>query len=187
MKTIMVDMDNVITNPLFLELINEFLGTNYELDNLTDYYLQDLITEDINKFWDFVNDRNLYEDIELFEDCYEVIEKLNKKYDVYIVTAYKWGDAHQEFIANTLRDKYLFLQDKLPFIKPEKYIFTTNKNIMNFDIRIDDRLNNLEGSDTKLLFSAWHNKNYNDEFLKDENIIRVNSWKEVEDVLLKND
>ena len=30
MKTLMVDMDNVITDSLFLDLINEFLGTNYK-------------------------------------------------------------------------------------------------------------------------------------------------------------
>lgn len=187
MKRIMIDMDNVITNPLFLEFINEFLGTNYKLDDLEEYYLQKLITKDSNKFWNFINNKNLYEDIELFDDCYEVLEKLNKKYDLYIVTAYIWGDSYDEFIVNTLRDKYLFLREKLPFIRPEKYIFTINKNIMNFDVRIDDRLNNLAGADVKLLFSAWHNKNYSDTELKENNVIRVNNWKDVEKILLDNE
>lgn len=187
MKRIMIDMDNVITNPLFLDFINEFLGTNYKLDDLDEYYLQKLITKDSDKFWDFINNKNLYKGIELFDGCYEVLEKLNKKYDVYIVTAYIWGDAYDEFIVNTLRDKYLFLKEKLPFIKPEKYIFTINKNIINFDIRIDDRLNNLEGSETKLLFTAWHNKNYSDIELKEKGVIRVNNWKDVEKILLKNE
>lgn len=187
MKRIMIDMDNVITNPLFLEFINEFLGTNYKLDDLDEYYLQKLITKDSNKFWDFINNKNLYEGIELFDGCYEVLEKLNKKYDLYIVTAYIWGDSYDEFIVNTLRDKYLFLREKLPFIRPEKYIFTINKNIMNFDIRIDDRLNNLDGADVKLLFSAWHNKNYSDTELKENNVIRVNNWKDIEKILLDNE
>lgn len=187
MKRIMIDMDNVITNPLFLEFINEFLGTNYKLDDLEEYYLQKLITKDSNKFWNFINNKNLYEGIELFDGCYEVLEKLNKKYDLYIVTAYIWGDSYDEFIVNTLRDKYLFLREKLPFIRPEKYIFTINKNIMNFDVRIDDRLNNLAGADIKLLFSAWHNKNYSDTELKENNVIRVNNWKDVEKILLDNE
>ena len=187
MKRIMIDMDNVITNPLFLEFINEFLGTNYKLDDLEEYYLQKLITKDSNKFWNFINNKNLYEGIELFDGCYEVLEKLNKKYDLYIVTAYIWGDSYDEFIVNTLRDKYLFLREKLPFIRQEKYIFTINKNIMNFDVRIDDRLNNLAGADIKLLFSAWHNKNYSDTELKENNVIRVNNWKDVEKILLDNE
>ena len=187
MKRIMIDMDNVITNPLFLEFVNEFLGTNYKLDDLDEYYLQNLITKDNEKFWDFIKDKNLYEDVLLFDDCYNVLEKLNECYDLYIVTAYTWGDACNEFVANTLRDKYLFLRSKLPFIDRKNFIFATNKNIMNFDIRIDDRLNNLDGADVKLLFNAWHNKNYSDSELENQNVIRVNNWKDVEKILLDNE
>lgn len=187
MKKIMIDMDNVITDPLFLEIINEFLGTNYKLEDLDEYYLQNLITKDKDKFWDFIEDKNLYEGIKLFDDCYEVLEKLNECYDLYIVTAYIWGGCSDLFITNTLRDKYLFLREKLPFIQPQKYIFTLNKNIMNFDIRIDDRLNNLDGADVKLLFNAWHNKNYSDSELENQNVIRVNNWKDVEKILLDNE
>ena len=75
----------------------------------------------------------------------------------------------------------------LPFIRPEKYIFTTNKNIMNFDIRIDDRMNNLEGSDIKLLFSAWHNRDIRKEELKKRNVIRVENWYDIEKILLSDD
>ena len=122
MKRIMIDMDNVITNPLFLEFVNEFLGTNYKLDDLDEYYLQNLITNDNGKFWDFVKDKNLYDDVLLFDDCYNVLEKLNECYDLYIVTAYTWGDACNEFVANTLRDKYLFL--RTPSIPSQNLIWT---------------------------------------------------------------
>ena len=77
--------------------------------------------------------------------------------------------------------------EMLPFIKPEKYIFTTNKNIMNFDIRIDDKINNLDDSDTKLLFSAWHNRDIKKEELKERNVVRVDSWYDIEKILLKDD
>ena len=56
---------------------------------------------------------------------------------------------------------------------------------MNFDIKIDDRTNNLENANTKLLFNAWHNKNITQEELDKENIIRVNSWLEIKDLLIK--
>ena len=69
---------------------------------------------------------------------------------------------------------------------PEKYIFTTHKDLLNFDIRIDDRINNLNGATTKLLFTAWHNRSIPTNELKEKNIVRVNNWKDIEKVLLNN-
>ena len=37
----------------------------------------------------------------------------------------------------------------------------------------------------KLLFTAYHNKNMTEEELKENNFVRVNGWKEVEEILLK--
>lgn len=183
MKTLMVDMDNVITDGIFLDLINEFLGTNYKLLDLKNYYLQELISDKKEEFWNYVKDKNFYEGASLFEDCFGVLEKLNTKYDVYIVTAYLWND-YLDISGDNLRNKYYYLREKLPFIKPEKYIFTTNKNIMDFDIRIDDKLENVVKAEVSLLFTAWHNKDLDDEYLKEKDVIRVNGWKDIEKVLL---
>lgn len=58
---------------------------------------------------------------------------------------------------------------------------------MNFDIRIDDKINNLDGSETKLLFSTWHNTDISEEELKRDNIVRVNSWYDIEKILLDDE
>lgn len=87
---------------------------------------------------------------------------------------------------NNLKNKYYYLQEQLTFITPEKYIFTTNKNLMNFDVKIDDRIDNLEGATTKLLFDAWHNRDLTESFLKEQNVIRVHDWKEIETILLNH-
>lgn len=181
----MVDMDNVIVDTALLKYINEFLGCNYKRDEMKGYYLQELVSHRKEEFWNFVKDRNFYEDMEIFDDCYRVLERLNEIYDVYIVTAYLWKDSI-DISGYNLRNKYYYLKEKLPFIKPEKYIFTTNKNIINFDIKIDDRLDNLEGAEMKLMFSAWHNKDLTDDYLKEKNIIRANNWCDIEKVLLEN-
>ena len=183
MKTIMVDMDNVITDSIFFELINEFLGSNYKREELKGYYLQELVKDKKEEFWNFVKERNFYEGASLFEGCYEVLEMLNKVYDVYIVTAYLWNDC-LDISGDNLRNKYYYLREKLPFINSDKYIFTTNKNIMNFDIRIDDKLENIENGKIKLLFSAWHNTDLDDNYLKEHNVIRVNNWNDIEKILL---
>ena len=184
MKTLMVDMDNVITDSRFLDLINEFLGTNYEWNDFKTYYLQEIIGDKKEEFWNYVKDRNFYEGATLFEGCYDVLRKLNDKYDLYIVTAYLWNDVI-DISGDNLRNKYYYLREMLPFINPNKYIFTTNKNLLKFDIRIDDRLDNIMEADTKILFTAWHNRDLDDKFLEDNNVIRVNSWDDIEKILLK--
>lgn len=182
MKTLMVDMDNVITDSIFLDLINEFLDTNYKLLDLKNYYLQELISDRKEEFWNFVRNKNFYDGASLFTDCFEVLEKLNTKYDIYIVTAYLWND-YLDISGDNLKNKYYYLREKLPFIGPEKYIFTTNKNIMNFDIRIDDKLENVIRAEVSFLFTAWHNRDLDDLYLKEKDVIRVNSWKDIEKAL----
>ena len=53
---------------------------------------------------------------------------------------------------------------------------------MKFDVAIDDRLKNLQSSTTKILFDAWHNK----ESIEDD-IKRVSSWKEIENILIEKE
>lgn len=183
-KTIMIDMDNVITDGIFLDLINEFLKTDYKLENMKTYFLQELIEEYKEEFWNYVKDKNFYKNAPLIKDCYIVLKELQKDYEIYIVTAYIWNES-LDLSGNNLKNKYYYLKEKLPFIPIQNYIFTTNKNIMNFDIKIDDRINNLENTNTKILFNAWHNQDISDEELKQNNIIRANSWIEIKDILSK--
>jgi len=187
MKTIMIDMDNVITDGTFNKYIEEFYNIKVDLDNISEYaYVQKLTSERALEFWQFISDKNFYEDAPLLDNCFNVLKKLNEKYDIYIVTSYIWNETI-DLSGKCLNYKYYYLRKMLPFIKPEKYIFTTNKNIINFDIRIDDKVENLNGSNVKLLFTAWHNKNMGDNELKEKNIIRVNTWKEIEDILLNKE
>lgn len=179
MKTLMIDMDDVITTGNFNKYIEEFMNIKINMDEITNYYyVQDLVESKKDEFWNYVKDKDLYKGAPLFKDCYEVLEKLNKKYDIYIVTSYLWRDSI-DISGKNLGYKYYYLKEMLPFIDSSKYIFTTNKKLLHFDIKLDDKYENLENSNTKILFNSWHNfnKEYND-------VIRVNNWKEIEEVLL---
>ena len=176
----MVDMDDVITRGNFHDYVESFMGVKIDMDKTTNYYIiQETVESKKEEFWKYVEDKNLYDGAPLFEDCYEVLKKLTEKYDVYIVTSYLWRDVI-DISGKNLRYKYYYLKEMLPFIDPTKYIFTTNKNLLNFDIKLDDKVINLEGAETKILFNSWHNRHleYSDD------IIRVNNWKEIGDVLL---
>ena len=185
MKKIMVDMDDVICDGGFLSLVNQFLETNYKIEDIKTYYIQDIIPKNRYIEWSkFFNTKNVYDYCEMIPDTYEVLEKLSKKYDIYITTAYIFRD-NEEYSANSLKNKFKWLYENLPFIPPENYIFTTNKEIIDCEIKIDDKLSNLKGdAEIKMLFTAYHNKTITDEELKQKGAIRVNGWKEIEKILL---
>ncbi|NLC88244.1 MAG: hypothetical protein GX682_05715 [Clostridiaceae bacterium] len=184
MKKIMIDMDDVICTGGFLKIINEFLNTNYKEEEIKTYYIQDIIPENKKEEWkEYFESKNVYENVNLLPNVYETLEKLSKKYELYIATAYIFRD-NPEKSTKHLKNKFNYLLKTFPFIKPEKYIFINNKELLDCDIKIDDKLSNLKGNaKLKLLFTAYHNKDISDEELLKENVIRVNNWNEILKIL----
>lgn len=182
-KSIMVDMDEVITEGGFLYLINDFLGANYTKEDIKEYYMQDLVP-DKRAFFDYFIKHNQYDYCKLLPDVGEVLKYLQDYYDIYIGTSYIIKEILQECGINLVH-KHNYLYEKLPFISPENYIFISNKALLNCDVKIDDKLSNLENAKIKLLFTAYHNKDLDDAYLKSLGVIRVNNWLEIKDILVK--
>ena len=182
-KRIMVDMDDCITTGGFLHLINKYLNTNYTEDDFKEFYMQNIIP-DKNDFFKWFQNYNLYDYCTLIDNVYEVLEKLSKEYEIFIGTSYIIPEILDE-TSFLLPQKYDFLRKTFPFINPHNFIFLGNKSVLNCDIKIDDRIDNLEGANTKILFTAFHNKNINESELEKQGIKRVTSWKEIEKLLLK--
>lgn len=179
----MIDMDEVLTNGNFAKILEDYLGYRPDYENITNYYRQDILGNKKDDFFNKFKDMDMYENASLLPDCYETLKELNKHYKIYICTDYIWPEIIK-YAGNNLKNKYNYLYEKLDFIKPQNFIFTADKSIINCDIKIDDRTINLEGASTKLLFTAVHNKDLSDEELKKKNIIRVNNWKEIKEILL---
>jgi 5'(3')-deoxyribonucleotidase len=183
-KRLMIDMDDVICNNGLLRMINEYTGKNYSYDDFGDYYMQDVL-DNKEEFFEWFKKKNIYDYCDMLPGCYEVMKELNEEYDLFIGTSYIWRDIANEsgFI---LGYKHDYLRDKLPFISPHQYIFLSNKSVLDVDIKIDDRIDNLSGASIKLLFSAYHNLNCSSSELDEMGVERVNNWYEVRDRLLKN-
>ena len=185
MKKIALDLDDVICNGGFMHLINEFLNSNYTENDVKGYYMQELIPKEKEQAWRkyFVN-HNLYDYAVFLDGAYDVIKKLNEKYDLYIISAYISRDM-PEASAPMLSNKFNWLSKNLPFIDPSKYIFASKKDVFECDIRIDDKLSNLKGNaDLKLLFDSYHNRQYSKEELDNMGVVRVNGWSDIEKLLL---
>lgn len=185
MKSIMVDMDDVMTYGNFSNMVEDYLGYVPDYASVKGYYMQEVLGNKKDDFFNKFKDMNMYANATLLPDCYEVLKKLNDKYKIYIVTDYIWPEI-VEFAGNNLRNKYNFLYKKLDFIPPQNYIFTSDKSIIKCDIKIDDRVKHILGAPTMLLFDAYHNREISKEELDKQNIIRVHSWKEIGELLLSN-
>lgn len=186
MKKILIDVDEVICNTTFLYYINEFLNTNYKLDDFDTYYIDDVVPKEVRtKFYDFYISHDVYEKAELLSGAYEGLKWLNDNFDVYLLSSCIMFNKERES-GKLFMDKYNFIINKLPFIKPENIIFSNVKNIVVSDIQIDDRLNNLRGPvEDKILFTAYHNKKITNEELKEKGVHRINSWDELIEYIKK--
>ena len=170
-KSIMIDMDEVIVIGRFSEYLVEFLG-EVDFGQLHSQNRQDLIKgreEESKKMYKY---KNLYKNdngdyIEPLPNCVEVIQELNKKYDVYIATTYIWKEDVIDASTN-LKNKFEYLHYWLPFIDTNNFIFITDKTKIRYDIGIDDRLSNLENCGKKLLFTEFRNKELTNEELEEK-------------------
>ena len=193
-KDLLLDVDEVICFSGYLEAVNDFLNTNYNIDDFDCYYIDEKVIpkERFKEFNEYVSKRNLYDYTSFLPGAIETIKKLNEKYEIYICSAclntFDLDNSGIQF-----KNKYDFLRKNLPFINPQKFILTSSKNMVKADIQIDDYLPNFD-NDTKLkiLFQSYHNKNIDDEILKEKNIIRAGydwktGWQEISKILLKNE
>lgn len=181
-KRIMIDMDDVITKGGFLYLVNEFQKSNYTEDDFDSFYMQEKI-EDKEEFYKFFKTHNMYDYCKIIDGAYDIIKKLNDKYEIFIGTSYIIRDIIND-TGFLLDQKYKYLIKNFPFLDPNNIVLLGNKSVLNVDIKIDDRIDNLNGAKTKILFTAYHNKNISDETLEKEGIKRANSWYDIEKLLL---
>lgn len=180
-KDLLLDIDEVFCFPGFLDAINEFLGSSYEIDDFTDYYIDEAVIpkERFLEFNNFLDNRNLYENAHILPYAREVLKELNYVYNIYpcssCINPFNLMGSGKLF-----RDKYNFLINSVPFIKPENFIFTNSKHMFKADIQIDDRLSNLDKSiETRILFPSYHNKNISNEELSKMGILRAGyDWRE---------
>lgn len=182
-QSLMVDLDDVIVNNTWKDQIEAFLGHELDLSKI-EYILEEALESRKQEFYDSLEEYNMYKGATLKENAFETLEKLNEKYNLFIVSAFESGQLKDK-VGEHLKNKYEFIINHLPFIHQHQIIFINDKTALSFWGGIDDKLNNLGGCKKKLLYKAWHNENYSEEELKKNNIIMVSNWQEIKKILLE--
>ena len=101
----------------------------------------------------------------VMDDSVAVLEQMNKRYEMYIVSA------ATEF-PNSLTDKYHWLMEHYPFFTWKQLVLCGDKSMIQADFMIDDHIKHLQLFKGKpYLFTAPHN-------LNESGFERLNNWKE---------
>lgn len=170
--TIAVDVDWVLA-----KLLQKVLDC-YNEDHNDIITVKDIKSWDIHnhvkigsKIYEYFNEYGMFRDLEIVENSQEVIQFLQKKWEVIIVT-----DAF--FSPNAMIDKYNWLRKNFDFIPKNNIVFASNKGLIKADFLIDDAPHNLvnfnKSGGFPILFDATHNKWCNEYF-------RVNDWLEIKE------
>ncbi len=178
-------MDSIITTKGFLYLINQFLDSKYqEAESQREYFRKNFPNKE--EFFDWFLSQNIYDYCQMAPDTYEVIRELNEYYNIFIATSYISQESIEKS-GDILKQKFDYLNTKLPFINPYNYIFITDKSIINIPIKIDNKIETLQNpnDERKLLFNNYHNLNIPKQTLIKNNIERVENWEKVKVKLLK--
>ncbi len=173
MKRLIIDMDDVMANTTD-QLINlyekdfAFRVTRESLNGQPEGHGFPA-NHDIIKQYPFRP--NFFRAIEVNENCKEVMLELNKKYEVFIVSA------AMEFPLS-LNEKLEWLTEHFSFLTYKQFVFCGSKAVVHGDFMIDDMLHNLEAfSGHKFIYTAPHNTHF-------DHFDRLNNWKEIGDKFL---
>ena len=193
-KKILLDIDEVFCFSGYLELVNEFLNTNYKIDDFDDYYIDEVaIPEDKKEeFYKFASTKDQYANPVILPGAIDAISILSKYYDIY-----PCSDCRNPFdLKNSGRifaSKFdlLFKTFEQDIIPAKNYIFTGTKNLFQADIQVDDLVSNLDSNiPIKILFPSYHNKQILEDELVKKGIIRAGfdwktGWLETEKILME--
>jgi len=171
MERIAVDMDGVIADVLeqFFLYDEKDFGTRRTLEEITGK------PESISfpKCREYVFTKGFFRTAPVMKESQDILWKLNKQYEIFIVSA------ATEF-PHSLCEKHEWLNEHFPFITWQQMVFCGAKTIIEADMMIDDHFKNLDHfKRTTFLFSQPHNLLQNAGRHR-----RVNSWKEIADILL---
>ncbi|MEO7487791.1 MAG: 5'(3')-deoxyribonucleotidase [Ferruginibacter sp.] len=172
MKRIAVDMDGVLANVYsqFTKMHTEEFGEMLSMEQLTGRPENEVFPEALK----YVNSKGFFRNAPVMEDSRRILEALNDRYRVFIVSA------AMEF-PKSLLEKLDWLNEYFPFINWQQVVFCGSKEIIKADIMIDDHFKNLDffTGDQTILFTQPHNLLANPGKHN-----RVNNWQDIEQILL---
>lgn len=169
MERVIIDMDEVIADPMG-DMI-DWYSKQYEdqIDRekmLSGSWIAGFPESHQELIWKRLLAPGFFRNLPVMKDSVEVIKEMNKRYEVFIVSA------AIEF-PNSLKDKVEWLQEHFPFLTWKQIVLCGDKRLIHGDYMIDDHVKNLQHFKGKpYIFTSAHNLNVT-------GYERLNDWREV--------
>jgi len=175
MKRILVDMDEVIadTTASMIDWYKKTYGGDIDYKKMQEgkSLVKGFPEQHQTDVRQQLYEPGFFRHLPVIEDSVQVLEQMNRKYEVYIVSA------ATEF-PNSLTDKYNWLMEHFPFFTWKQLVLCGVKSMIQADYMIDDHIKHLELFKGKsYLFTAPHN-------LDEQGFDRLGNWKEVAEKFL---
>lgn len=168
---LLIDLDDVLNNlcEVWIEYLNKKFNYNVKLTDVKDWNLKTVYTSLTDEqISNTLLDISLYDNVKIRDDALHYLPLLAENNEIWIVTNTPQEVSEYKF------SKMLY--HTFPFIEKENIILTDKKYQISGDILIDDYIYNLErGEYKKFLFTQPHNQDIE----LPEDIVRVNNWKEI--------
>ena len=168
-KIVAIDMDDTICHliPKAIHYHNlQYKDPQLTLDQITDYNLHQIWHPECSEEF-FFGKPGLYEELEIFDEyTIDEVHRMTHDYDVIVVTAAR---------PSSVPEKWRWLQRHMPFIPFENFFVAKRKDLVEFDLLIDDGPHNAiaarkAGKQTILIPRPWNAHIQHEFILKD-------SWK----------
>ena len=132
------DIDNVLCNlqEVVVNLFNERYGTNYTLNNFTEYDVMNVLpTVEAVQMQTMYGEVGLYNHVKPLPGAKDALQKLiNEGHQVYLVT---------DAIPKTYGEKVEFINRHFQFIDDSHIVAMKHKHLFRCDVLIEDNLSNL--------------------------------------------
>lgn len=173
LQRVIFDMDEVMADTM--GAIMEWYTSTYKLD--VDYsrmigsWMPGIPEQHQPVVRERLYSEGFFRHLPVMKNCVEVLNEVNKKYEVFIVSA------ATEF-PNSLRDKLQWLEEHFPFLSWRQVVLCGDKKLVTGDFMFDDHTRNLVHFNGKAyLYSTIMNAH-------ETGYDRVKDWDEIAAILL---
>jgi 5'-nucleotidase len=175
MERILIDMDEVIadTTTGMIHWYKENFGGDIDYAKMLEgrSLVKGFPPEHQSRVRQRLYEPGFFRNLPIMENSVPVLERINKQYELYIVSA------ATEF-PNSLTEKYDWLMENFPFLSWKQLVLCGDKKMIKGDIMIDDHTRHLIHFTGKAyLFNAPHN-------LEEKGYERILDWNHAASLLL---